>query len=240
VFGATNNPLTPTYARFLFIAEMSEQLMGFFGWDRASNRGEALSRALGEQFFPAAAYAAECISIAPWVNGWLNSSPRPDYIHINPVPTAANATLGTDLDGLGYGCGLLFINYLRYQLGFPLEAICQAGGITFADAYKNLTGHNDDPLANMNALLKKHFSTSIINLLDNNPFPLYDNASRRVILGFAGSIADVAVHERFILRTAHLSPFVTCPVKDYAYRYVHQAVKPLASLSRSFGGSSTV
>jgi hypothetical protein len=223
VFGASNNPVTPTYARFLFIAEMSEQLMGFFGWAPASSRGEALSRALAEQFFPAAAYASECISIAPWVNGWLNTSPRPDYIHTNPAPTVANANLGTDLDGLGYGCGMLFINYLRYQLGFPFEAICQAGGVTFADAYKNL-GFIDDPLANMNALLIKHFSTSTINLLDNNPFPLYDSAARRVILGFASSIANVPVHQRSILRTAHLSPFINCPVKAYRYRHVNQAV----------------
>jgi hypothetical protein len=203
---------------------MSEQLMGFFGWDSGSSRGEALSRALAEQFFPAAAYASECISTAPWVNEWLNASPRPDYIHTNPVPTPANAQLGTDLDALGYGCGVLFINYMRYQLGFPLEAICQAGGVTFAGLYRNL-GLTDDPLANMNGLLKKHFSTSSIHLLDNNPFPLYDNAARRVILGFGSSVADVPVHERLAHpRTAHLSPFVTCPVKIYKYRYLNNAI----------------
>lgn len=224
VFGATNNPVTPTYARFLFIAEMSEQLMGFFGWNSGSSRGEALSRALAEQFFPGAAYTTECISIAPWVNDWLNTSPRPDYLHANPAPTAGNANLGTDLDALGYGCGLLFINYMRYQLNFPLEAICQAGGVTFAGLYRNL-GLTDDPLANMNALLKKHFSTRPINLLDNNPFPLYDNPARKVILGFASSVVNIPVHERFkIFRTAELSPFITCPVKTYGYHYLNNAV----------------
>jgi len=223
-FGATNNPLTPDFARFLFIAEMSEQLMGFYGWDAGNSRGEALSRILAEQFFPAAGYAAECISIAPWINGWLNSSPRFDYLNQNPAPTPANANLGTDTDQPGYGCGMLFINYLRYQLGYPLAAICQAGGVTFADTYKNLTGRTDDPLVAMNDLITKHFDGSFFNLLDNNPFPLLEQSARQVTVGTTRSIRTVPSAERAIHHVAHLSPFITCPEKDYSFHRVRQAV----------------
>ncbi len=223
-FGATNQPLTPDFARFLFIAEMSEQLMDAYGWDPGSSRGESLSRVLAEEFFPRAGYAPECISIAPWCNDWLNSSPRFDYLNQNPSPTPANKNLGTDLDGLGYGCGILFINYLRFQLGYPLDAICQAGGPTFVDGYKNLTARTDDPLAAMNDLLAKHYGKSYINLLDNNPFPLLDAKDRRVTVGFERSVKDVPTQEPRFGHVAHVSPFLTCPVKRYHYHRYFQAV----------------
>jgi hypothetical protein len=174
-FGATSQPLTPDYARFLFIAEMSEQLMNHAGWNPSSSRGEALSRVLAEEFFPNAGYAPECISMAPWVNHWLNSSPRFNYLEQNPSPTPGNTTLGSDIDALGYGCGILFINYLRFQLGYSLDAICQAGGDTFADAYRNLTGRADDPYEALKTLLEKHYDDSHFSLLDNNPFPLLES-----------------------------------------------------------------
>jgi hypothetical protein len=226
--GAGGGTISLDFARFAFIAEMSEQLMPAHGYVRGGNRvgasrGEALSRILAEEFFPEPAYLPQCISVAPWVNDWLNSSPRLDYINQNPAATPANSQLGGDLDQLGYGCGMLFFNYLRYQLGYPLEAILGAGGVTFADMYKTLTGRVDDPLAALNALLAKHFPPGGINLRNNNPFPLLEGDKRRVFLGFKHSTTDIPVIPlRF--PQVHVSPFFGCPAKDYVYWFVSRAV----------------
>lgn len=229
--GAAGGTISLDFARFIFIAEMSEQLMPAHGYVPGGNRvgasrGEALSRILAEEFFPEPAYLPQSISVAPWVNGWLNSSPRPDYINQNPAATPANSQLGGDLDALGYGCGMLFFNYLRYQLGFPLEAILGAGGVTFADTYKTLTGRVDNPLAALNALLAKHFPPGGINLRNNNPFPLLEADKRKVSLGFKHSTADIPVIPTVIpwFPQVHVSPFIGCPAKDYVYWFVSRAV----------------
>lgn len=59
--GAAGGTISLDFARFVFIAEMSEQLMPAHGYvpggDRVgASRGEALSRLLAEQFFPDPAY----------------------------------------------------------------------------------------------------------------------------------------------------------------------------------------
>ena len=222
-FGATGQPLTPQFARFLFIAEMSEQLMPNYGWVPGNSRGEALSRALAEELLPNAAYQSESSSLAPWVNSWLNSSPQFDYINQTPGPLPGNVLFGSDLDQNGYGCCLLFINYLRFQLGYPLEAVCGAGGTTLADHYKNLTGRTDDPLVAMSTLLAAHFNGFTYGLQNNNPFPLYDKTARVVELGFDSAIKSVPVAIRSS-GVAHVKPFFTCAAKDYRYYVSHRAV----------------
>ena len=63
----SGSPITDDFARFLFVAEMAEQIMGFYGWNLAHSQGEALSRILAELFYPASAYdAASSVSLAPW------------------------------------------------------------------------------------------------------------------------------------------------------------------------------
>ena len=123
---------------------------------------------------------------------------------------------------------MLFFNYLRYQLGFPLHTILGAGGTTLADAYKYLTGRGDDPLVAMNALLDKHFPPGGLNLRNNNPFPLLDADKRTVTLGFDHTSTDVprlvSGPVPRVPLVAHVSPFVTCPAKDYTYRYINHAV----------------
>jgi hypothetical protein len=222
--GATGQPLTPDYARFVFIAEMSEQLMSNFGWVLNNSRGEALSRALAEEFFPNAPYQPECISLAPWVNSWLNSLPRFDYINQTPGPTPSNKLFGSDQDLNGFGCCLLFINYLRFQLGYTLEAISQTNGSTLAEQYNTLTGRTDNPLVAMNNLLASHFNGFTYGLLNNNPFPLYDKTARSVELGFSSTLKAVPAAIRVSGSVAHVRPFFMCPAKDYSYDVSFRAV----------------
>ena len=110
--GAGGGTISLDFARFAFIAEMSEQLMPAHGYVRGGNRvgasrGEALSRILAEEFFPEPAYLPQCISVAPWVNDWLNSSPRLDYINQNPAATPATPSwvaISTSLDTAAECC----------------------------------------------------------------------------------------------------------------------------------------
>src|SRR5262245_49369 len=156
---APGYPITDDFARFLFIAELSELLMSSYGWKPAASTGEALSRVFAEEFHPA--------STATFVNGWLNSPARANFID--------GVNESTDRDGIAFGCAILFINYLRSQLGYTLAAICQDPGPTLADRYKKLTGRTDDGFVAMTDLLNRHFDkTKPIALLTNNPFPLYE------------------------------------------------------------------
>ncbi len=224
VTSGTGANITLDYARFLFIAEMAEQLMVVYNYVPGGNlqgahRGEALSRIMAEELFPAQA--------SVWVNAWLNSSPRLDYIDANPAPTPTLPQLGGDSDPAGYGAGILFINYLRHQLGYSLYEIIQAGGVTFRDTYDTLTGRPaDDPNALMTALLDKHLPTFAINLLTNNPFPLYEGTERGVFTALSSeskvsaSLIDVIAEPRYV----DVSPFRTCAARRYRYWYENRVV----------------
>jgi hypothetical protein len=70
------------------------------------------------------------------------------------------------------GCATLFLNYLRYQRGFPWIRIVQAGGATLAQTYEALTGRTD-AFAPFAALLQSRFPTGQPSGLSNdNPFPI--------------------------------------------------------------------
>ena len=207
-FSPSGPAITDQFARFLFVAEMSEILMSGYGWTPNGSQGEALSRVLAEQLYPDEPYnTASSVSPGPWINNWLNASPRPDWVKTEEA---------TDLDQISYGCGILFINYLRSQLGFSLRDVCEGGGATLKDRYKNLTGQTDEPKDRMESLLNKHFLTGgVIAYPGNNPFPLYEGADRIVTFGFEETKG--VLHPSPVAGTAHLAPFFNCPAKDYRY-----------------------
>jgi hypothetical protein len=127
------------FVRFLFVAELSEIMMDITssGWNRGWSEGEALSVILATELRPMGYYGAA--GGAPRVNQWLQSS-RPDWI---------SRTELTDQNPLSHGCGVLFINYLRHQLGHDLASIMATqppfdwgvGGRTLAGRYAALTGN---------------------------------------------------------------------------------------------------
>jgi hypothetical protein len=205
-FSAPNTQITDDYAGFIFVAEMSEVLMAFYGWDAGSSQGEALSRVTAEEIHPA--------SSSNFVNSWLGwPRPRVDWIGRNEPPI--NSFGRGDLDVIAYGCGMIFIYFLRYQLNFSYDQICGAGGALLSDRYRNLTGATDDPAARVSKLLDDHFGTGAINLVGNNPFPLLEGADRKVFLAFG---KDSTTRFR-LFQSGHASirPFFTCPVGDYPY-----------------------
>lgn len=222
--GTDGKPIPDPFARFLFVAEMAEQLMSGHGWTPNDSQGEALSRVLAETLYTDAAYdTANSVSLAPWVNDWINSSPRADYI-TTPNPG--------DTNQVTYGCGILFLYYLQDQLGFSLSQICQAAGSSLGDRYKNLTGKSDDGVTAMGALLDQHY-TLPVKLPNDDPFPLFDTAQRSVTLSFARPTAKSRLQGG---GTVHTSPFFTCPAKDYQYfNLASTETQSITATTRGFG-----
>lgn len=144
--------------RMLVVAEADEVFMAnqAAGWDCGASNGEGLSRVLAAELYPAQLDGFATAS------SWLNSN-RPDFVSRNDP---------TDTNFVSIGCSVLFINYLRSQLGHSLTSIVQAGGPTLQEVHRALTGSTDafGPFA---ALLQRHFPAGTpVNLPNDNPFPL--------------------------------------------------------------------
>jgi hypothetical protein len=142
----------------LVVAEADEVFMAnqAAGWDCGASNGEGLSRVLAAELYPAQLDGFATAS------SWLNSN-RPDFVTRNDP---------TDINFVSIGCSVLFINYLRSQLGHSLTSIVQAGGPTLQEVHRALTGSTDafGPFA---ALLQRHFPAGTpVNLPNDNPFPL--------------------------------------------------------------------
>ncbi len=154
-FSGTNSDLV----RMLVVAEADEVFMAKqgTGWDCGASNGEGLSRILATELYPAQLDGFSSAS------SWLNADPRPDFVSSNDP---------TDQNYVSIGCTVLFINYLRHQLGFDLAQIVQAGGATLEDSYRALTGKSNgfEPFS---SVLQGHFPVGTqVALGDDNPFPL--------------------------------------------------------------------
>jgi hypothetical protein len=127
------------------------------GWDCGASNGEALSRILSAEIYPGSQRGFRTGA------SWLDGS-RPDFV---------NSTDGSDRHFVSIGCGTLFINYLRHQLGFSLNQIIAAGASTFAQAYANITKDTSDPFPVFGGLLQVRFPAGAPSgLVDDNPWPL--------------------------------------------------------------------
>jgi hypothetical protein len=226
-FSSAGVTITDDYAGFVLVAELAELIMVWYNWDAASSQGEGLSRVMAEELHPQ--------SSSNWVNLWLNRRPREDDISKN-MGTEPNSLFGRgDQNQLAYGCAMIFIYFLRYQLGYTYEQILLARGPLLSDRYKDLTGSGDDPADRVNKLLDDHLGTGAINLPTNNPFPLYDGDARRV--SFAFGKTDFG--NFFLLPemgTAHVRPFFNCPAADYPYNtWGHYVTRPIIASTLGIG-----
>jgi hypothetical protein len=70
------------------------------------------------------------------------------------------------------GCGTLFINCLRFQLGFSLNQIVQAGGDTLAETYRRPTNRTDAFERFSDILARRFPPGQASGLTNDNPFPL--------------------------------------------------------------------
>jgi hypothetical protein len=202
----------------LFIAEIIEVLMacrdvqtGNTTWHEAKSDGEGLSRMAVGLLHPASYYS---LLGGPYVNGWLQSNTRNDWISQNE---------NTDKDSDSFGCSILFLYYLRYQLGHSMTDIITKAGATLEQTYHALTGASGG-YAKFTQFLGPFFPIGQTPALKtDNPFPLQQGQQRTVQLNFAqeSNGAD-SVQSTGI---AHVSPFLLCPFKDYHYQLFNTPVR---------------
>jgi hypothetical protein len=127
------------------------------GWDCGASNGEGLSRVLATWLYPA---EQDMFASAA---SWLDTPDRPNFVDTNDP---------TDTNNISLGCSTLFLNWLRYQLGFSWSEIVAAAAPTLAQTYAYLTGQPDG-FQQFSALLQAHFPIGIPSgAKADNVFPL--------------------------------------------------------------------
>jgi hypothetical protein len=100
---------------------------------------------------------------------WLDDNSDVDGVYREDWVTKTDPT---DVNYFSIGCSVLFLNWMRFQLGYSWDKIIAAGGATLAATYKNLTGRNDGWTA-FKALIDKTYPPGKPSgLKTDNPFPL--------------------------------------------------------------------
>jgi hypothetical protein len=126
------------------------------GWNCGASAGEGLSRTLATELYP-----KELDGFAS-ASAWLNST-RPDWV---------SRSEATDTDYISIGCSVLFLNYLRNQLGHSWDDITQAAGSTLEKTYQRLTKKTGG-FAPFRQLLDRRFPPGTsVHLPNDNSFPL--------------------------------------------------------------------
>lgn len=147
-------------ARWTLMAEVSEIFMAAEpqGWHPGDSSGEGLSQLVANTLYPAEVTRLN----GPQV--WLDTNPRPDWV---------GTTEAKDFDFTSFGCALLFLYYLRSQLGFEIAPIIRAASPTLEGVFGNLT-QDHDAFAQFAAVLAARFPPGTPSELSGstNPFPL--------------------------------------------------------------------
>jgi hypothetical protein len=163
--------LPTTYSPWCTFAEVVEVYAAVQngGWKCSNSSGEGLSRVLASELYP----GAEPFTYVGGTPGFVtsnvyldsNNSSRPDYV--------AKA-YGGDGSPVANGCAVLFLNWLRYQLGFDWGAIIGAGAANLAQTFQTLTGiPAGEALNSFGGHLAIAFPPgNPCGLQTDNPFPL--------------------------------------------------------------------
>ena len=196
------------YARFLFVAELAEILMDFtgYGWNRSSSSGEGLSIVMATELHGSGYYGS---NQGPRVQNWLNANPRPDWV---------SSTEQTDQDFVSFGCAVLFIYYLRYQLGIDYARIIPAGAASLADTYVKLfPGNSGNAFGGFATTVSAHLPVgTAVNPPRDNIFPLADAGNRSVSI-YAVDVTANAAGVPFGKVSIVAKPGPLCAAKEYTY-----------------------
>jgi hypothetical protein len=205
------NPYPETESMGLvFVAELSEMFMRAQngGWDPGNSKGEALSRLLSEAAHPTAPNAGLFFTAQSWLGSTADpasSGNRHDWISANEA---------SDTQFVSIGCGILFLNYLRWQLqpGFSLEAIIAASGATLEAVYQELVGQSGG-FQLFSSLLNKFFPIGTPAAVGDNPFPLLAAKQRQLSINTSSSGTGIKVEGGGFVE----AQFLGCPRKRYSY-----------------------
>jgi hypothetical protein len=140
----------------LVMAEVIEILMAYRGnWGPGDSNGEGLSRVAAHLLHPAIVTSTALDPAPVDISWWMTSSPtnssgwggtpsslsshnafRQDWV--STTFTGESGVHG-DGDWFSFGCAILFIYYLKDQLGFTMPQIVQTTGSTLEARYQALT-----------------------------------------------------------------------------------------------------
>src|SRR5271165_4318638 len=162
--GAKSGP--EPFMRSLVIAEEDEVFEASFGhgWNCGFSNGEGLSRVLANDMVPGVEPQG-FVSPPVWLDGPSDISGvlREDWV---------SKTDQTDTNYFSIGCAVLFLNWMRFQLGYEWKQIIAAGAATLGQTYANLTGKNDG-WPTFKALMDAKFPPGKPSgVTTDNPFPL--------------------------------------------------------------------
>jgi hypothetical protein len=173
-------------ARSTLVAEVIEIFMAASGlaWHPGDSSGEGLSQAAAFTLYP------DEMGILNGPGTWLDTS----VARIPPVPSRpdfVSNTDPTDANFVSFGCALLFIYYLRLQLGFSMKAVVEAAANTLEGVYINLT-QDRGAFAQFLSILEKKFPSGAKSNFpgSNNPFPLPSGATLSARRFFAETETD--------------------------------------------------
>ena len=171
----SSNPVNNNFILQLLVAEEDEVFEAAFGhgWNCGASNGEGLSRVLANDLYPGAEPSNFVSS-----GVWLDTPGRPDWI---------NNTEGTDRNYVSIGCSVLFLNWMRFQLGYGWQQIIAAGDSTLAKTYQNLTGETDGYAQFMALMNATYPAGTPSGLTTDNPFPLQDLAYTAVFRPSSGA-----------------------------------------------------
>ena len=214
--GQGADPLADDAVMGLFVAEIIEVLMscrdvqtGKITWHENNSDGEGLSRMAVGMLHPASYYNGTYLG-GPYVNGWLQSAARDDWITTNEP---------SDTDGDSFGCSLLFLYWLHSQLGHSMPEIITKAGATLEATYHALTGQFGGYEAFTDFLAPFFPIGQTAALKTDNPFPILTGQQRTVQLDLeqqSNGATNVASQG-----TVHVSPFFLCPAKNYHYQILN-------------------
>ena len=160
-------------ARFTLVAEVVEIFVAAsgLGWNPLDSSGEGLSQTAAFTLYP------DETGILNGPGRWLDTS-----VPISPPvpsrPDFVSTTGPTDSNFVSFGCALLFIYYLRAQLGFSMKSVVQAGASSLEGVYTKLT-QDRGAFPQFASVLENKFPSGATSNFpgSNNPFPLPSGAT---------------------------------------------------------------
>lgn len=197
------------YLLFVFVAELSEifmsykdKLHGTTTWGARNSNGEALSHFCAHELH----YDPNNVIINEWLALHQRNTSSHDWI---------TNTKHTDGDVESYGLGLLFMYYLKTQLGYKIHDIILEGGFTLEQTFQNLTGRTGG-FNELNRLIDFYYPIGYSPFASKNDiFPLVDPLARKVTLSYQSNVINKRDNSQ---SSATVSPFPHhCATKKYSY-----------------------
>lgn len=159
-------------ARFTLVAEVMEIFMAAIPlrWKPGDSSGEGLSQLGALTLYPDQVGGLNGPQV--WLDTSISPTPqkpsRPDFV---------STTEAFDGNFVSFGCALLFLYYLRSQLGFEMQPIVRDAGQTLEGVYIALT-QDRGAFGPFSRLLEARFPSGAPSNLfgSTNPFPLPSGA----------------------------------------------------------------